>query len=74
MSQFILRLAQVKVRTGLSRTSIYEAIKRGTFPRPVALGARAVGWHDSKVDDWIASRPATGSATAKPPNAAKAAA
>jgi prophage regulatory protein len=55
MSQSILRLPAVKARTGLSRSSIYLRISAGTFPKPVSLGARAVGWMEKHVDDWLAS-------------------
>ena len=40
----ILRLADAKARTGLSRSTIYLNISNGTFPRPISLGARCVGW------------------------------
>lgn len=56
MATFILRLPAVKQRTGLSRSTIYLRIAQGTFPAPVSLGARAVGWVESEVDDWIARR------------------
>lgn len=56
MVQIIIRLPQVQARTGLSRTSIYDFVKRGSFPPPVALGVRAVGWLESSVDAWIAER------------------
>lgn len=56
MSHFILRLPQVKIRTGLSRSSIYSAIQQGTFPPPVHLGVRSVGWIDSAITDWIDNR------------------
>jgi prophage regulatory protein len=52
----ILRLPAVKDRTGLSRSSIYAFISRGTFPAPVSLGARAVGWNSESVDAWITGR------------------
>lgn len=52
----ILRRKQVQVRTGLSRSSIYAAIKEGTFPSPISLGARAVGWTTSSIDGWIEGR------------------
>lgn len=51
-----LRLPQVKQRTGLSRSSIYAKISRGEFPSPVNLGARAVGWLESELDEWISDR------------------
>lgn len=56
MATVILRLPVVKMRTGLSRSSIYLWIARGEFPAPVSLGARAVGWVESEVDDWVAHR------------------
>ena len=69
MAHKIIRLPQVQHRTGLSKTSIYEAVKDGRFPRPVSLGARAVGWLDSAVCDWIESRAATVPAAVKPEKA-----
>ena len=52
----ILRRKQVQIRTGLSRSTIYQYIKDGVFPKPVALGPRAVGWLESDVSEWIAER------------------
>jgi prophage regulatory protein len=52
----ILRLKQVKARTGLARSTLYERIKAGGFPRQVSLGARAVGWLESDVEAWIAAQ------------------
>jgi prophage regulatory protein len=51
-----LRRPQVQQRTGLSRTTLYEYIKDGEFPAPVHIGARAVGWLESEVSDWIHAR------------------
>lgn len=52
----ILRLPAVKARTGLSRSTIYLRVSEGTFPTPVSLGGRAVGWVESEVQDWLARR------------------
>jgi len=41
-------------RTGLSRSTVYLRISKGEFPKPVSLGARAVGWIETEVEDWIA--------------------
>lgn len=40
----LLRRAEVEALTGLCCSAIYAGMKRGTFPRPIPLGARAVGW------------------------------
>ncbi len=52
----IVRRKEVESRTGLSRSAIYERIQSGDFPRPVNLGAKAVGWVEAEVEDWIAQR------------------
>ena len=49
----ILRLPEVKIATGLSRSSIYARISEGTFPKPVSLGGRAVGWLEAEVQTWL---------------------
>jgi prophage regulatory protein len=51
-----LRRKQVEARTGLSRSTIYQYVKDGYFPKPVPLGPRAVGWLESDVSEWIAAR------------------
>lgn len=52
----ILRLADVKARTGLSRSTIYLNVGNGTFPHHISLGARCVGWLESEINGWIAAR------------------
>lgn len=52
----ILRLPTVKTRTGLSRSTIYLRVSEGSFPAPVSLGGRAVGWIEAEVNDWLAKR------------------
>jgi len=46
----------VQAKTGLSRSSIYARIAAGQFPKPIAIGARAVGWPDDLIDRWIQDR------------------
>jgi prophage regulatory protein len=52
----ILRRRDVEKRVGLSRSSIYSRVQDGKFPRPVNLGARAVGWLESEIDNWLAEK------------------
>lgn len=55
-TQTIIRLPQVKQRTGLSRSTIYALIKAGQFKAPISLGARAVGWLESDISEFIEDR------------------
>jgi prophage regulatory protein len=61
----ILRRKQVEARTGLSRSSIYARLKHNpkrpgdydpTFPKPVSIGAKAVGWIEAEIDAWLAAQ------------------
>lgn len=52
----IMRLTDVMSHTGLGRSSVYKFIAAGTFPKPVPLGDRAVGWVKSEVEEWIIDR------------------
>jgi len=52
----MLRRKEVEQITGRSRSSIYDGIADGTFPKPVKIGARAVAWPESVIRAWIAER------------------
>lgn len=52
----ILRRKQVEARTGLARSTIYDRVKAGTFPAPISLGEKAVGWIESEIDAWLNAR------------------
>jgi prophage regulatory protein len=52
----LIRLAEVKRRTGLPTSTLYKEIAEGRFPRQVPIGARAVGWCSDEVETWIQSR------------------
>jgi prophage regulatory protein len=52
----ILRLREVEDATGRKRSAIYEGVAAGTFPAPVRLGDRAVGWLESEILDWQEQR------------------
>jgi prophage regulatory protein len=56
MTHTILRLPVVKATTGLSRSTIYLRVAQGTFPQPVRLGERAVGWLEAEVQEWLQRR------------------
>lgn len=58
----ILRLKQLSKRIGLGRSTIYDRMDArssrydATFPKPIKLGAAAIGWIDSEVTAWIEQR------------------
>jgi prophage regulatory protein len=52
----IIRRKQVEARTGLSRSTIYLRVSEGSFPKPVNLGVRAVGWIEAEISEWLAQR------------------
>ena len=49
----IIRLNTVKIRSGLSRSTIYRKIKEGTFPPQMKISANGCGWHESEINRWI---------------------
>ena len=61
----ILRRKQVEARTGLSRSSIYARLRQNpkrpgdydpTFPKPISVGAKAVGWIEAEIDAWLTAQ------------------
>ncbi|WP_419163056.1 helix-turn-helix transcriptional regulator [Candidatus Palauibacter sp.] len=52
----ILRRREVERRVGLSKPTLYRRIEAGSFPKSVPLGARAVGWLSTEIDQWIAEQ------------------
>jgi len=54
MSKKIIRLPEVKNKTGLSRSSIYLRMSNGEFPLSISLGgSRAIGWLESDIEQWL---------------------
>jgi prophage regulatory protein len=49
----ILRQKEVTERTSLKRSTIYDNVERGTFPRPVKVSKSMIGWFESEVDAWM---------------------
>lgn len=56
MQTKIMRRPDVQARTGLSRSTIYDGMSKGTFPQAVKLSTRAVGWRESDIVAWLDSR------------------
>ena len=52
----ILRLRQVMAKTGLARSTIYDLIKKESFPKPIKLAAKIVGWLENEIEEWISTQ------------------
>jgi prophage regulatory protein len=52
----IVRVPEAVALTGLSRSTIYAAVKDGRFPKPVRLSLKAVGWRAAVLNAWLAAR------------------
>ena len=52
----LIRLPQVESLTGLKRAHLYQLARRGQFPKPLKVGARASAWQESLVMRWIQDR------------------
>lgn len=54
--QNILRRDAVERLTGLPKSTLYAKVAAGEFPKPIKLGARAVGWLEHDLIAWQARR------------------
>lgn len=50
----LIRLPEVRRRTGLSTATIYRKEKVGEFPQKVQLSVNAVAWYESDIGAWVA--------------------
>ena len=51
------RINKVSEVTGMSKSTIYDLMAKGLFPRPVKLTGKAVAWRENVVQEWLDSRP-----------------
>ena len=59
----MLRRDAVQKMTGLSRATLYEGLKGGTFQKPNRNGKRDDGSPQNEVTKWLSSRPRAFSAS-----------
>ena len=53
----IVRMKIVQEMAGKSKPTIYADVKNGTFPAPIRLGPRAIGFYEDEIEAWQQSRP-----------------
>jgi prophage regulatory protein len=55
--QHLLRNTATRAKAGFpSSSSLYGAMERDGFPRPIKIGSRSVAWIEEEVDAWIEAR------------------
>lgn len=59
-----IRVREASKKTGLSKSSLYDLMARGEFPKVIRLGGRSVALIESEVDAWMAERIAARNAAA----------
>jgi prophage regulatory protein len=52
----LLRFGEVRLRTGLSRSTIWRMERSGAFPRRINVSVNVVAWREDEVDAWIVSK------------------
>lgn len=62
MKETVLRIDDTAKKCGFSRSMIWAKLNPNnrrydaTFPKPIKLSERAVGWIESELDEWINTR------------------
>lgn len=49
----LIKLTSVKSMTGLSKSSIYAMMQKGSFPKNILIGERGVAWIEGEIQKWI---------------------
>jgi len=52
----LLKMPEVRAKTGLSRSHLYSLAQNGEFPKPLKLSERSSAWVESEVEGWIEDR------------------
>lgn len=51
-----LRMCDVESKVGLSKRTIQNMVKSESFPKPVQLHERSIGFVESEVEQWMVDR------------------
>lgn len=52
----LIRLREVKRRTGMSTSTIYRWMKTGFFPQSIKIGGHIAVWRERDIDQWLVER------------------
>ena len=53
----VIRLKEVVYLTSISESTIRRKIKKSTFPLPIKISDRAIGWYENEIQNYIQSLP-----------------
>ncbi len=59
MTDRLLRMEDVVLKTSLPRSTITTMVRDGEFPAPLRIGKRACAYRESEIDAWIDTLPRT---------------
>ncbi|WP_252097505.1 AlpA family transcriptional regulator [Pseudoalteromonas sp. NBT06-2] len=51
----LIRIKEVSLLVGVSRSTIYRMVNDGSFPQPLDLGSRFKAWQKQTVLSWISA-------------------
>ena len=54
----ILRLPTVLAEIDISAATLWRWVKDKSFPQPISLGGRSIGWLQTEINEWIKARAA----------------
>ena len=57
MQDRLIKRREVETLTALPRSTIYEKMSKGAFPRPFRVGECGVRWRLSDIHNWINALP-----------------
>ena len=60
MESRLMTRRQVEQKLGVSRSTVYRLLEAGAFPKPIKIAERAIRWHESEIDEYVASRSRAG--------------
>ena len=50
-----LKVREVAQKLNISRSSVYEFMRRGNFPQPYKFG-KTIRWNEVDIEDWAKSQ------------------
>jgi len=56
LSDRLLRLPEVLEIVPIKKSTLYDLMRRGLFPKNIKLGSNIVAWKTSDIDKWIANK------------------